>query len=363
MRTNADKKSCLLTPMIITESIKATQLEENTMNNNRSQSNITDQMAVTDCNFLTYNNVKSRIDHLTIQIRPKNKVEYEYGKELITNWLQSIGIYITSIEADLRYFDNGYLLRPIDKVENSCGSIKWYDNEETLQIELTGKGCNYFNTHSDYLHIFNRITESIEIIIKRLDIAVDTLEPKHGIRFVQQAFSQGLFYPHVGKKPERENISSSSGRSITIGSKESHKQYIAYEKGKQQGYEKDSVENKYWVRHEVRLRGRKGQTVPLDALFNIDKYFVGAFPKALQRIIKGAKPRVIKREVIKIVDKSLSEKLVYAKHQVGKTIYGAVQRGLSSEKIVQMTIRKGKKDNICYPSYISEKDLNNYMFE
>lgn len=351
-----------LTPKIINKAFDMTTLPTNLNKINRSGENVTDQSMITDCAHLTHHQMKSRIDYLTIQLKPTTDLEFQLSSEVLVNWLNKIGLKAVLTEPNLKYFDQGCLLQTIDVTQKFCGAIKWNDTHDLIQLELTGVGCTYANTHHDYFFIFEIFAKSMEVQIKRIDIAVDIFEQKHGLRFMQQAYSRGLYSAKTGVKPQREDISSGSGKTMVIGSRHSSKQLIGYEKGKQLKYPEDSFEYKYWFRFEVRLRARKSQPIPFDALFYPDEFFVGAYPKANRRLIKHVVPRVIKREVIKSTDKTLTDKLAYAKHQVGKTIYGAIDRGLSNEVIVQRIMRKGKKDTIAYPSFITEQDKQKYMF-
>jgi DNA relaxase NicK len=350
-------------PKIITKSINDTNSQGNTMSSNRSASNTTDQLTVTDCNFLTQNKVKSRIDYLTVQFKPNSDVEFKYVNSEIIRWLASVGIKSVNTEPNLKYFDQGSILKSNDELNSHCGAIKWNDTNDLIQVELSGNGCAYINANDHYFFIIKSLSKIVTVILRRIDIAVDTLDLKHGLRFMQQAYSKGLYSSQTGANPIREDTSSVTGKSILIGSRHSHKQILGYEKGKESKYPKDTIEYSNLFRHEVRLKGRKSQPIPIDALFEPDSFFVGAYPNANRRILKNVSPRIIKREVIQLVDKTLRSKLAYAKHQVGKTIFGAINRGLDSEIIVQTIMRKGKKDNICYPSFVSKQDLENYVFE
>jgi DNA relaxase NicK len=362
MQINPLAQKAITTSKIITKALDMTTFSSNSNTANRSGENVTDQFSITDCPHLDHHNIKSRIDYLVIQLKPTTDLEFQLSSEVLVNWLNKIGIKPISTEPCLKYFNQGCLLQSIDMTGNCCGAIKWNNSNDVIQLELTGKGCTYVNTYNDYFGIFEAFSKSMEVQIKRIDIAVDTFEKKHGLRFVQQAYSRGSYAGSTGGKPSREDISSGSGKSIIIGSRHSHKQIIGYEKGRQLGYSADSFEYKYWFRHEVRLRARKSQPIPIYALFNPDEFFVGAYPKANCRLIKHVIPRSIKREVIKTIDKKLTDKLAYAKHQVGKTIYGAVERGMNSEFIVQQIVRKGKKGNIVYPSFITVQDKESYIF-
>ena len=355
--------SNILNSKIITKSKRETTLDTIPRLYKGSIQNDTDQTSITDCHHLMQNNIKSRIDYLTIQLMPINKEDFLSSKKLILHWLSLIGIKHDLAKPNLKYFDQGCLLKSDDLLQTYCGAIKWNKTLDIIQLELSGNGCQYVNTHEPYLFIFKCFAKKMQTIIRRLDIALDTFDKKHNLRFVQQAYSRGLYNSKKGRAPTRKNTSSDTGKSIRIGSDHSFKQQLIYEKGKQLGFPAGSIEFSNWTSHELKLRGRKNQPIPIDALFFPDIFFVGAYPKVNTRLVKNAIPRIIKREVIRTVDKTLKEKLAYAKHQVGKTIFGAVQRGLDSEVIVQTIMREGKKDNICYPSFVSKQDLENYVFE
>lgn len=350
-------------PLIITKPLTVTPSAQHINVNQRSTANVIDQFAVTDCHYLTKHHVKSRIDYLTIQFKPSTNTEFQLLLQTISQYLMSVGIQTSSAKPNLTYFDDGLLLRSIDETNSHCGCFKWRYCKSILQLELSGNACNYINTNDLYFLPIIELSKTIDIEIRRLDIAVDSMSQTHGLRFMQQGYSRGLFSPTSGGKPCKETISSATGKTILIGSRHSAKQIIGYEKGKQLQFPKKSLEYKKWFRFEVRLRSRTGQTIPLKALLEPDEYFVGAYPKANSRILKGVQPRSIKREVIKTIDKTLNDKLAYARHQVGKTIYGAANRGLSDEVIVSKIIRKGKKDNLDYPSYITPADLAHYPYK
>jgi len=68
---------------------------------------------------------------------------------------------------------------------------------------------------------------------------------------------------------------------------------------------------------------------------------------------------------MEIIDESLAFKLAYAKRQVGKTLYWAVERGIGPIRLINMIKREGngKYNHLAYPSYISKKDLKSDYFD
>ncbi|AWB68463.1 hypothetical protein C2869_19550 [Saccharobesus litoralis] len=356
-------KQLNLNSKIITKPLAVTSNDQIPSNNRRSEVNGTDQLSITDCHHLSSNNIKSRVDYLTIQYKPSNKQEFELLLHNVTQFLSYIGIKSIQSKPDVRYFDDGMLLQANDETKKYCGSFKWRNCYSVLQLELSGNGCSYVNTSEYYFLPLVSISKTIRTEIRRIDIAVDSFSKTHGLRFAQQAYSRGDFSPSSGIKPKKRVYSTPSGKSVVIGSRHSNKQIICYEKGRQLGFSKETDEYKLWVRFEVKLRSRQGATIPLDAILQPDEFFVGAYPKANRKLITGVQPRSIKREVLKTVDKNLTQKLQYARHQVGKTIYRASTRGLSDEIIVSKIIRRTSKDKLAYPSFISEEDKKNYPFD
>jgi len=283
MKNKKDHSANVNNTKITTRALTMTDSKPSINKGKRSKANITDQRAMTDCAFLTENQVSSRIDYLTIQFAPRNMSEFENIAKQIMSWLLELGISSNDGEPNLKYFDQGHFLKSIDQTNAHCGAIKWNNSCDKFQLELSGKGCQYVNTFYDYFFKLKEISQTIETSIKRLDIAVDTYEPRHSLRFIQQAYSKGLYNSKTGRKPKREDISSASGKSIILGSRHSFKQFIGYEKGKAVGYNKYTFLYSNWFRHELRLRSRQGQPIPLEALFKPDDYFVGAYPKGSQK--------------------------------------------------------------------------------
>ncbi|MGJ8694198.1 MAG: replication initiation factor domain-containing protein [Thalassotalea sp.] len=349
-----------LNSKIITTPTKATQLKHNALLQGRSVANITDQSTVTDCSFLTNSNIKSRIDYFIANIEIIDKADFDILYELLNGWLIKIGIDRSKTKPLLKHFDDGKLLvTALSAYAEVCGALKWDHDKKILRLELSGLGCGFVNAHEGYFYgLLNAIGER-HLIIKRLDIALDEFEDKYGIRFVDQSYSKGLYNPIIwknskNKKPKKKNLNEDNARTRIIGSFKSNKYMVIYEKGKQLGFDKNHPLFN-WIRHELRLKGTKDYTIPIEALFSPDKYFVGAYERVNQRLISNCPPRCIKKEYIVSTDKILSQKIGYARKQVGPTIALATQR-LNNDEIINAIERPSKKQTV-YPPFISADEL------
>lgn len=329
----------------------------------RSEPNLTDQSSLTDCRFLTDNNIKSRIDFLKLQFKTLSRDEFDWLLEKLTQYLFGLGIKRLKQKPGSPHFEFGEKLQTADRTRKICGSLKWKSSQRVLQLEMTGVACNYANTHEQYFFPLLEFAKHFEVIIKRIDIAVDSFTKTHSFRFMQQSLSKGDYFPKSGKKPGVKKHKNDEGRTITIGSLASNKIFNGYEKGKYEGYPKNSVEYDLWCRHEVKLFGRKNYVIPLDVILNPDEYFVGAFPRANRKVLKGVPARCIKREVIKNMDSTMRKKVEHAKNFTGLLFDALKQRGLNDSKIVNIVRRSSERNRLNLPSFISEADLENYPFK
>ena len=150
MKINPLTKQPSTPSMIIKKVFNMTAFSTKSNKTNRSGENVTDQTMITDCAHLTHHQMKSRIDYLTIQLKPTTDLEFQLSSEVLVSWLNKIGIQAVSAEPNLKYFDQGCLLQTIDETQKFCGAIKWNDTHDLIQLELTGIGCTYANTHHDY---------------------------------------------------------------------------------------------------------------------------------------------------------------------------------------------------------------------
>lgn len=327
-----------------------------------SPPNNIDQTRVTDCNYLSERNIKSRVDYVIINFEVNNINEFDFIKSTILTWLRFTGIFPSCSKPhlgqnrSLNHFSDGQLLVVSNPDSQICGAIKWNKNKSTFRVELSGRACERINTSHGYFFVIRDLADNHKAIVRRLDIAVDDFTGKYNIRSVQQGVSKGLYNGKTGKKPLYTPIKKGNERTILIGSDKSSKSMCIYEKGKQMGLPSDHPDYLKHTRHEIRFRGRKNFVIPVEALFQTDDYFVGAYSRAHKRIIKNTTPRCIKREVIERVDMSLEKKLKYARRQIGPTIYLAQQR-LTDNEIINAMSREGHSNQQSYPDFITANDL------
>lgn len=357
--TNVDSpSSSKIITMSLEDTIK-TQVPYSTLG---STPNNTDQTVVTDCSYLTDNNLKARIDYAIINFEVDNINEFNFVKSSILAWFQCNGIATSRSKPQLgqtksfNHFSDGQLLVESSHHGRICGAIKWNTQKSIFRLELSGRACNRINTHDDYFFIIQDLAKHHKIVIRRLDIAVDDFTGKYGIRFVQQAASKGLYNGKTGDGPTYTTIKKGNERTIRIGSNKSFLSMCIYEKGKQMGLPVDHPDYLKRVRHELRMNGTKEHPIPVDALFFPDKYFVGAYPRVHRRIIKNTEPRCIKREVVEETDISLDKKLKYAKRQIGPSVFLAQQR-LTDSEIVNVMSRQRVNNQSTYPDFITASDL------
>ena len=327
-----------------------------------STPNNIDQTIVTDCSYLTSNNIKSRVDYAIINFEVGSINEFDFIKSSILTWLQYIGIAPSSSKPhlgqnrSLNHFNDGRLLIVNSPNSQICGAIKWNNSKSIFRVELSGRSCDRINTHDDYFFVIQDLAKNHKAIIRRLDIAVDDFTGKYDIRSVQQAVSKGLYNSKTGQKPLYTPIKKGNERTIQIGSHKSSRSMCVYEKGKQMGLASDDPNYVECTRHELRFLGRKNFVIPVEALFQSDDYFVWAYPRAHNRIIENTTPRCIKREVIEQLDASLDKKLKYARRQIGPSIFLAQQR-LTNNEIINAMSREGLCNQQSYPDFITANDL------
>ena len=327
-----------------------------------STPNNIDQTIVTDCNYLSEMNIKSRVDYVIVNFEVDSINEFDVIKSTIVPWLQCTGIVPSCSKPhlgqnrSLNHFSDGQLLVSSNPISQVCGAIKWNQNKSIFRVELSGRACERINTYQDYFFVIQDLADNHRAIVRRLDIAVDDLTGKYNIRSTQQAVSKGLYNSKTGQKPLYTPIKKGNERTILIGSNKSSKSMCIYEKGKQMGLPSDHPDYLKHTRHEIRFIGRKNFVIPIESLFQPDDYFVWAYPRAHTRIIKNTTPRCIKREVIEQVDMSLEKKLKYARRQIGPSVLLAQQR-LTDSEIINAMSRKAMNNQASYPDFITANDL------
>ncbi|MDR3445144.1 replication initiation factor domain-containing protein [Dyella sp.] len=178
-----------------------------------------------------------------------------------------------------QFYDNYCVI--LDREGELAGRICFGGNNNTMQVELTGTGCHWV---SNWAHVHFQL----EILCARIthcDVAVDDFAGVAvGIHDLNELARGGVF-AGAGRPPKtkfEDDHGHNTGCTLYVG-KRGHKQYCAYEKGKEQ---KD--ETSPWIRHEMRFYGKHfGEDddsgvlpmrgVPLDILLQPLRYFRGAY--------------------------------------------------------------------------------------
>lgn len=178
----------------------------------------------------------------------------------------------------------------VDRDGELCGRIGVGGNADTICISLSGAGTKWVrNWHAAHQHL-----SALGAKISRVDLAYDDYDGAIGtvhdlrVRALDGEFSTG------GRPPALRFLSdegSGSGCTLYVGGK-GHKEFCAYEKGKQLG-----MDTSPWLRYEGRLYG-KHVDVPLDVLLRPMDFLRGMYP-VLQTLLDGVCERLqtIKRTV------------------------------------------------------------------
>ena len=338
--------------MINTRSLSETIPTKNINNYNKLMDNLIDQLTKIHCPKKSAPDSKSAIDKIKVKFEFKTNEQKAEINNLLSTWLSQHGISISSKPANLTHFTHGTKLYSKDEANILCGTLKSHTDKQKIQLEITGGGCNYVNANKMKFSSLYAICKHLDGIITLLDIAVDDFSGKFSIKDTNRKYSEGRYDPARGKRPLKSPHSSPSGKTVYIGAFSSYCRVKVYEKGKELGYPIGSDEYIKLHRHEVTLEGRKYHVIELDALLTPDRDFVGAYPKAHKRILKGGKPRCIIRETTRTTVNSFSKSLAFNKHQWGKSNNALAQLVGNKEEALDLICRKGMPDKMKLPNYI-----------
>lgn len=300
---------------------------------------------------------KSIIDLLKIQMLPIQGQSVDEFIEQLSIYLRKMNIGRSNRKPLLKYFNRGAKLYANDETNSPCGSLKWEGASKYIQLELSGKGCNYFNCRDDKFKSLFELASAHQGVIKEIDIAVDDFTGKYNLRRINQDFTQGKFNGDRGIKPRRIKSNVDGALSLRIGSLNSFKQFQGYDKSKQ--LKLLSTDHRYnnWTRLEVSIYARINAPIPLDCLLKPDAFFVGTYPKVLSKVIKGVEPRCIRREesVKTIVDFIRSIQALIK--QWGKTHNALMLIFDDTEKVTDLLSRPGLPSSLKLPSYLTFDEL------
>ncbi len=308
-------------------------------------------------NKVSFLEQKSLIDLVKIQFIPNSSTTDSLLITLLMEKLKTIGLVKSIRKPNLRYFKKGFKLLAHDETQDIVGAIKWQGQSGNVQLELTGKGCNYINAQTRRFEFLYELAKNYNGLLMEIDISVDDFIGKYNFREVNRDYTTDKFSGRSGKRPIREMFNKAGARSIRIGTRGSCKQFQIYDKAKQLKLDTDTT----WIRYEVSLYRRTGHTLELDTLIKPDAYFVGAYPKALRKLIKGVKPRSIKREMTQLYASNYVKSLSALKNQWGKCINDLNNRAGSSSKTLALLSRPGEFSKAKLPSYINPETFNSTL--
>jgi len=303
------------------------------------------------------NTSKSIIDLVKVQMLPeKSQSTDDFIIELLY-LLQSYGIGHSIKKPSLKYFKKGYLLFANDSLRAACGSIKWNGSHNYVQLELSGLGCSYFNATTERFDVLHEFVFNHQGVVKEIDIAVDDHTGKYSLRRINQDYTQGKFNGARGGQPKRKLINNDGAKSIRIGSQHALKQFLAYDKSREQNLPVSDFKFDNWTRLEVSLYSRNDALLSLDCLLNPDSFFVGAYPKVLSKVLKGVAPRCIVREQALKTSEDFVRSIYALKKQWGKTINSLQEIFDDNAQVISLVSRNGFPLSLALPSYLSHEML------
>ena len=305
----------------------------------------------------------SAIDLLKIQMLPAQGQSVDEFIEKLSLFLRRIGIGRSNRKPYLRYFQSGARLFANDPTSSVCGSLKWNGTSQYIQLELSGKGCNYLNVLEEKFDSLYEFALAHQGVIKEVDIAVDDFSGKYNYRRMNQDYTQGKFNGERGQKPERSRTKSDGALSVLIGKIHSCKQFQAYDKSMEQKLLITDPRFGHWTRLEVSLYARKNALIPLDCLLEHDAYFVGAYPKVLNKVIKGVKPRCIRREQTLKTSADFIRSIEASIKQWGKSFSALMMIIEDTHTVVELMKRPGLPKSLELPSYLSMEELRPVLKE
>lgn len=252
------------------------------------------------------------IDYVTI-VLPESVLE-EHGIRQLEHLLSQLfgfrGEVVASAVREQRwqFYTRSAVL--VDREGEMVGRIGMGGNGGTVCVSLSGAGCRWVKSwarvHASVVRWRGKLS--------RVDVAFDDYEgDKLCVHDLRERASNGEF--QMGGRPPQHRFLSDEGHgtgsTLYVGSK-GHKEFCAYEKGKQLG-----LKNSPWVRAEVRLYGKHAD-LPLDVLLRPLEYLRGSY-SVLQLLITGVCERI--KTVRKSVEASGTAMVEWLRRQVGPSIF------------------------------------------
>jgi DNA relaxase NicK len=311
----------------------------------------------THCQHISKEKMISSIDFIKVVFPIENIKALNEINKWVKEWLRQVGISISTKKAVLKHHSNGVKLFPLDATNDVCGSIKWDLAKRSYQLELTGDGCRYVQTHfNGFYTLYSMLCQYVGKVTL-IEIAVDDFTGKYDTRYVQKCYSNGDYNPTRGKRPLKNPLGKNFPGSEYIGSEGSAKCLNVYRKWQQLKLKPNHPRYKKWTRHEVTLQRKNNHIIGSDVLLNPDGYFVGAYPKVHKRLINNVKPRSPIREKSLEITNTLSRSVAHCKYQHGRVINQCRELMGDDSKLLALLMREGAPKKSTLPSYVNEREL------
>lgn len=221
---------------------------------------------------------------------------------------------------------------------DTCGFIAVGGNNDTCQLYLDHGGCLVAAEYRTWERIADRLNQK-GWRLTRADVAADDYQGDHSVDLAVEVYQAGGFDGQRGVKPGCNQVGNwldpdqRKGRTLYVGSRQSHKLIRVYEKGKQLGMAASP-----WTRWEVEFKRDTTHHVPLDILRDPVAYLVGAYPHGATAWasgcgMKGPAQRV--ELVARTVEATLDHLVIHARRSYGRLLH--VLTGLGADVVELLT--------------------------
>jgi len=301
----------------------------------------------------------TKIDYCSIEFKVDSISMLASLKGRLIDLVRSYNIRVGSKKPhSMANFDDGNLLysdsSTIDK--KSAGSLKWQIKKGLVKIEFNGSQCEKIYLNSKGFRDIYTFAVINDAVLRRLDICCDDVSGKYNIRRAKQDYSSGKYNGNTGAKPKSESIKS-VGSTFYIGSKLSYKFLRIYDKWAELSLTESHPLYKVWTRHELVLKNQGKIKIPLKALLNPDEIFLGAYPKAHRKFMKGVTPISIERIASIKVSSTVYKKLISLKKQRGRIIKTVRDIFVDDKKLLDVLCRNGVSASLNIPEFTSKEDV------
>ncbi|WP_372872706.1 replication initiation factor domain-containing protein [Shewanella sp.] len=216
------------------------------------------------------------------------------------------------------------------KLKTTVGFVAFGGNNDTVYIQISGKGCKYLFSHIDRARLHHWLTFLGVQSLTRLDLCYDDFHGNYTCDHAVVAYDDDGFKRFGGGRNPSIEICTKrynkeiEGQIVKVGSRSSAVYWRIYDKGKEQGT------SETWYRSEVELKG-----VHVDTLLSPAKYFASICPYAASINLDedSAKPLLFKAK--KVASIELQSGLRWLQRQCGRAIYELADSwGLSADEIL-----------------------------